>query len=92
MSFSSLISWLRSVYSEPDGGGSSTRVHVGPLIVFVVGVGVRFAHLVASKAITPEQFNSFLGAAGGFLGMACGVLYGSNKVADVLKSNKSGGQ
>lgn len=82
------FAWLRSVYSEADGTGSSTRVHVGLLVVFVVIVGFLFEHLVAHGVMKPEQFFAYLGVAGTFLATVCGVLYGTNKVADVMSKKK----
>jgi hypothetical protein len=85
-------SWLRSVYSEPDGTGSSTRIHVSLLIAFVIAVGISFGVLVHHKEITVEQFDAFLGAAGAFLVATTGPLYGVNKLADWAKgrSNQPG--
>jgi|SRR5580658_7081779 hypothetical protein len=78
----SLFTWLKSVYSESDGTGSSTRIHITLLITFVLGVGISFGVLVHHKSITIEQFNSFLGSAATFLTATCGPLYGVNKLAD----------
>lgn len=77
-----LFQWLRSTYSESDGAGSSTRLHIGLLTVFVITVGVSFTHLVHLKVITMEQFNAFLGAGATFLVTTAGPLYGINKLAD----------
>jgi hypothetical protein len=52
--FTAFLTWLRSVYSEPDGSGSSTRIHITALIAFVLGVGISFAVLVHNKVITIE--------------------------------------
>jgi hypothetical protein len=87
---SKAIAWLRSVYSEADGTGSSTRVHVGILVLFVVVVGSIFEHLVSHKVMTSDQFDAFLVSAGTFLATSCGVLYGSNKLADVFKKKEDG--
>jgi hypothetical protein len=86
---SAFISWVKSVYSESDGTGSSTRIHISLLIVFVLAVGASFGVLVHRKSITIAEFNSFLGAAATFLTATCGPLYGVNKLAD-WANKKSG--
>ena len=74
--------WLLSVYSESDGTGSSTRVHIGLLVMFVLGTGVSFAVSVHHKLITIEQFDSFLTSSATFLASVGGVLYGANKLSE----------
>jgi hypothetical protein len=73
--------WLKSVYSESDGSGSSTRVHMAALISFIIGVGVSFAVSVHHKYVSIEQFDSFLSAGATFIVTCCGALYGINKVS-----------
>jgi hypothetical protein len=73
-----LFTFIKSVYSD-NGQGSSTRVHMGAIIAFVLGVGVSFSVSVHHKLITLEQFDAFLGAAGTFIVTVCGTLYGINK-------------
>lgn len=79
--FQSFILWLRSVYSESDGSGSSTRVHMAAVIAFVLGVGVSYCLSVHHKLITIEQFDAFLTAGATFIVTICGALYGINKVS-----------
>ena len=88
-----LFTWLKSVYSESDGSGSSTRVHMTAIIAFVLGVGVSFAVSVHHKYVTIEQFNSFLSAAAIFITSTCGVLYGLNKAGSYMdgKNDKKEG-
>jgi hypothetical protein len=81
-----VIGWIKSIWSEPDGSGSSTRVHITVLIVFILGMGLSFGIATHQKRITMEQFNSFLNSAGTFLVTTCGPLYGLNKAADVYKN------
>lgn len=76
------FTWLRSVYSESDGTGSSTRLHVGLIIGFIVGVGLSLAVSVHHGHITVEQFDGFLSAGGMFIMTCCGALYGINRLAD----------
>jgi hypothetical protein len=82
------FSWLRSVFSEPDGTGSSTRVVISALIGFAIAAGFSFAYLVHIKTITIEQFDGFLTAAGTFITVTCGPLYGVNKLADYGKNKQ----
>ena len=81
-----LFAWLKSVYSEPDGTGSSTRIHISLLTLFTISVGASFGVLVHKHSISMEQFNSFLGAAATFLVSTAGPLYGVNRLADWAKS------
>ena len=81
-----IMSFIRSVYSEADGSGSSTRVHIGILTAFTIGVGVSFSYLVHTTRVSIEQFNSFLASAATFLVSTCGPLYGINKLSDWAKS------
>jgi hypothetical protein len=84
--FAQFFTWLRSVYSESDGSGSSTRIHMTLLILFVLGVGVSFAVSVHHKLITLEQFDSFLTSGATFIVTTCGALYGINKVSEYANS------
>jgi hypothetical protein len=83
------MNWLRSIWSEPDGTGSSTRVHMTALIAFIIGVGLSFGIATHQKRFSIEQFNNFLSAGSTFLVTTCGPLYGANKVADYLKNKNS---
>jgi hypothetical protein len=83
--------WVRSIWSEPDGSGSSTRIHMTALISFVLGIGIAFGVATHSKRITIEQFDNFLNAGSTFIVTTCGPLYAANKAADWLK-NKTNSQ
>lgn len=78
--FKPFLTWLKSVYSEADGTGSSTRVHIAVLIAFIVAVGSSFGVLVHRHTITMEQFDGFLSSGATFITVTCGTLYGVNKV------------
>lgn len=82
------LTWIRSVYSENDGTGSSTRVHIGLLIAFILGVGVSFAVGVHHHQLSPEQFDAYLAAGGTFVVTCCGALYGINKLGSWAEGNK----
>jgi hypothetical protein len=77
--------WVKSIWSEPDGTGSSTRILMAALIAFVLGVGISFGISTNKGRMTPEQFNNFLGSSGTFIVTTCGPLYAANKAADWLK-------
>jgi len=83
------LTWLKSIWSEPDGSGSSTRVHMTMLIAFILGVGISFGVATHQKRVSIEQFNNFLNAGATFIVTTCGPLYAANKAADFLK-NKNG--
>lgn len=91
---SAFFAWLKTAYSEPDGNGSSTRLHISILTVFVIGVGCGFSWLVHRQHLTIEQFNTFLGAASAFLIATAGPLYAVNKASDWAKNrdNQSNNQ
>jgi hypothetical protein len=78
--------WLKSIWSEPDGSGSSTRVHMTMLIAFILGIGISFGVATHQKRVTIEQFNNFLNAGATFIVTTCGPLYAANKAADYLKN------
>ena len=79
---------MKSVFSEPDGTGSMSRVLIGLLTTFIVGVGVSFAVSAHFKRVTVEEFNGFLSSAGQFLITTCGPLYAINKGADAYKNKQ----
>jgi hypothetical protein len=80
------LTWIKSIWSEPDGSGSSTRIHITALIAFVLGVGISFGIATHQKKFSIEQFNSFLASASAFIVSTCGPLYGANKLADWAKN------
>ena len=88
--FKSFFSWLRSAYSDTDAKGnqvgSSSRLHIGMIISFVLGVGVSFAIATHQKIITIEQFNTFLGSAGTFTVVTTGALYSLNQLGSWAKN------
>lgn len=82
------IQWAKSIWSEPDGSGSSTRVITTSLVAFIIGVGLSFGLAVHLKKITMDQFDSFLSAGSLFIVTTCAPLYAANKTADVFKSKQ----
>ena len=87
------LSWIKSIWSEPDGSGSSTRIHMTAIVAFILGIGISFGVATHCKKITIEEFNNFLSASGAFIVTTCGPLYGVNKVSDYLKNkDKNAGQ
>jgi hypothetical protein len=77
-----LMSFLKSVYSESSGAGSSTRVHIGAILAFILGVGISFAVAVHLKKITIEQFDNFLSSGAIFITSTAGTLYSANQVGN----------
>jgi hypothetical protein len=78
--------WVLSIFSEPSGNGSTTRVLISMVVAFIIGCGVSFAVATHQKSITMDQFNSFLGAGGLFIVTSAGPLYALNKMADAYKN------
>ena len=87
--FLGFLHWLRSIWSEADGNGSTTRVLMFILVSFIVGVGVSFAVATHQKIITIEQFNAFLQSGGLFITTTVPVIYGINKMADWASSKNN---
>jgi len=83
----SLFSWIKSVYSD-NGVGSSTRVHIGIIIGFVVSVGLSFAIAVHMHRITLADFDSFLSSGGTFIVTTGGPLYAANQAGNWLQKRE----
>ena len=86
---SPIFTWIRSVYSEPDGNGSSTRVHMAAIIGFIIGVGISFCISVHHQRVSIDQFDGFLTAAGTFILTTCGALYGINKAGSYFDAKNN---
>lgn len=82
------ITWLKSVYSEADGMGSSTRVHIGIILAFTLTVGLSFAVATHLKKITIEQFDGFLNTAATFIVTTGGPLYAANQAGNWLQKRE----
>lgn len=86
---SKLLSWLKSVLSESDGSGSTTRV----LMFFLVFAAIIWSSVLLYDAhvhkITIEQFSSYLSSISNYLTITATPLYAANKAADVF-NNKFG--
>lgn len=85
------FAFLKDIFSEADGSGSSSRVMIGLIIAFILGVGVSFAIEVHRHKITPEQFSNFLGSSGTFITITTAPLYAINKGADAFKGRNGNG-
>jgi hypothetical protein len=81
------ISWVKSVYSD-NGVGSSTRVHIGMIISFVLLVGISFSVAVHIHKISIEQFNNFLSSAGTFIVTTTTPLYAANQAGNWLQKKE----
>ena len=77
--------FLRSVLSEDDGSGSSTRLIMVMLVSFIVGVGSAFAFKVHGP-VTLAEYGQFLTSASAFIMATCGPLYLINKGADAINN------
>jgi hypothetical protein len=86
-----VLLWLKSVYSD-NGVGSSTRVHIGALVAFVLGTGLSFAVAVHLKHMTIEQFNNFLGSSATFLVTTSTPLYAANQAGSWLQKKEDNKQ
>jgi hypothetical protein len=79
--------FLRSVFSGPDGGGSSTRLCMVSLVSFVIGAGVALVCKLHTP-VTVTDLDNYLAAAGLFIATTCGPLYLINKGADAVKNGQ----
>jgi hypothetical protein len=82
------LDFIKSVFSEPDGSGSSSRIMIAILIAFILGVGISLSTLIFNKKITIEQFDNYLSTGANFILTTCGPLYGMNKAADAYKNRQ----
>lgn len=82
------IGFIRSVFSEPDGSGSSSRICIAGIVIFILGAGTSLAFKIHTP-ITVAEMNSFLVAAGEFIATTCGPLYLINKGSEAAKNFKS---
>ncbi len=78
------LSFVKSVLSEPDGTGSSTRVCMIALVFFVIGVGTTFV-LRMHTPVTPSDVCNIFTSLGVFIVTTCGPLYAINKGAEAWK-------
>lgn len=88
----SWVEWIKSIFSEPNGNGSSSRVQGTAIIAFILGMGLAFGVNTMRHKITMEQFNSYLVAGGEFILTTAGPIYGINKAADWLKNKDKTGE
>lgn len=71
-----ILAFLKSVFSEPDGTGSASRVLSGVVIVATLG---WITYLVLTTHILPDLSGASLFVGAGFSG------YGVNKLAAAMK-------
>lgn len=81
-----LFTWLRTAYSEPSGSGSSTRIHIGMILAFILGIGISFGHATLQKQYTINEFEILLSTLGSFFVTTAGPVYGLNRLADWAKN------
>ena len=80
------LDFLKSVFSEPDGTGSCSRILMTAIVGFVLGAGTTLVYKI-HQPVTVTDLCTFLGTAGTFILSTAGPLYGMNKLADVMKNN-----
>ena len=83
-------SFLKSIFSEPDGTGSSTRITMLAIICFILGIGSTLAFKMHDH-ISVGDMNSFLSSSGNFILTTCGPLYAINKGSDAIKNKNQTG-
>lgn len=81
--------FMKSVFSEPDGTGSCSRILIASIVSFTIGVGVALVWKIHTP-VTVNDFNSFLGAAGMFITTTCAPLYLINKGSSAAVAMKQG--
>lgn len=77
--------FVRSIFTGDNGGGSSSRLCVVSIVAFVIGAGAALLYKMHSP-VTMKDFIDFLGAAGTFIATSCGPLYLINKSAEVVNN------
>lgn len=86
------MNWLKSILSEPDGTGSSTRVHASLQVLLILCLSASFGYLVHKHTVSLGEFGNWMTCAGTYLTMVTGSSYGINKLADWAKSKGNGQQ
>ena len=81
--------YLRSMLSETDGTGSSSRVCVLLVIVFTLGFVAALLWKIHAP-VTVAEFSQAIGALTLFATGICGALYGINRAADVFNNRDDG--
>ncbi len=74
------MQWLQSVFSEPDGSGSSSRVLTGAIVFTILGL-IVFLTLVHKQL--PD-----LPTCGEFIALTSAALYGTNKISTTFLSRR----
>ena len=84
-----LASWIKTVMSESDGSGSTTRVLMFVLVLAAIVWSSVLLHDAHIHKITIEQFNNYLGSISQYLTITASPLYAVNKAADCF-NNRNG--
>lgn len=77
------LNFVRSVFSEPDGTGSTSRILITAIVAFVLGIGSALVAKIHTP-VTVADIDSFLGAAGIFIASTCTPMYLINKGANTM--------
>ena len=83
-------SYLRSMLSEADGTGSSTRLCVLLVIVFTLGFVTALIWKIHAP-VTVAEFCQAISALTLFATGICAALYGINRAADVFNNRAERG-
>lgn len=87
----SALIWLRSVFSEKDGTGSSTRLNIAAVTGFSLGFITALLWKVRAP-ITVAEFCQGVSAVGNFAMGFGGLLYGVNRAGNWLDNRAAGAQ
>lgn len=77
------FTFVKSVFSEPDGTGSASRILITAIVCFVLGIGSALVAKIHTP-VSVSDINSFLGAAGIFIASTCTPMYLINKGANTM--------
>lgn len=80
---------VRSMLSERDGTGSSTRFCVVATILFTLGFVTALLWKIHGP-VTVAEFCQGVGALGMFAGGICGTLYGINRLGNAADNRATG--
>lgn len=77
--------FTKSVFSEPDGSGSTSRILMACIVSFIIGSGITFVTHIHGPIVLAD-FDAFLSSAGVFIATTCAPLYAINKSSDAYKN------
>lgn len=78
--------FIKSIFSEPDGTGSCSRVLIAAIVAFILGAGAVLLTKIHASLLVAD-INSFLQAAGMFITTTCTPMYLINKGGNVVNNH-----